>query len=103
MLTLPVAVVTAVNVKGRLMPVDAPLTPMVPVYCASGRLDGGFSSSVMVEDAPGASDGMVEGDASDMYDVLGRLTCRFPLGAPPVLTSVNETSDCAPTTIPVFR
>ncbi len=81
----------AVKVKGTLIPVCEPLMPIVPVYSSSGRLAGGVSSSVTVVDAPGASEGIVAGDASVMYDVLGRLTWRAPLGAPPLLTTVNET------------
>ena len=60
------ALVMAVKVKGTLMPTWLLLTAIVPVYSSSGRFDGGLSSTVTVVDAPGASDGIVAGDASDM-------------------------------------
>ena len=65
---------------------------IVPVYSSSGRFDGGVSSTVTVVDAPGASEGIVAGDASVMYDVVGQSRPgASPLGAPPLLTTVNET------------
>ena len=66
--------VIAVNVNGTLIPVPAPLMPIDPVYSSSGRFDGGVSSTVTVVEAPGANDGIVAGEVSVMYDVLGKLT-----------------------------
>src|ERR1700722_19011178 len=93
----------AVKVKGTLMPVCVLLTAMVPVYSSNGRFEGGLNCTVTVDDAPGASDGTIAGEASDMYDVAGTRTWRSPLGSPPLLTTVKERSDCVPTTIPEFR
>ena len=55
----------AVNVNGMLTPVCPLLTAIVPVYCSNGKFAGGLSASVTVDDAPGASDGMVAADTSD--------------------------------------
>ena len=59
----------AVKVNGTLIDVPTPPTAIVPVYSSSGRFDGGVSSTVTVVDAPGASEGIVAGDAKVMYDV----------------------------------
>ena len=90
----------AVNVKGTAIPTFDPPMPIVPVYCSSGRLAAGLSSMETVVEAPGASEGIVAGDASERYDAPGRLTWRAPLAAPPRLVTVNVTMVWVPTSMP---
>src|ERR1035437_6942980 len=91
------------KLNGRDRPALALLTAIVPVYSSKVRFAAGFKASVTVLDAPGASEGRVADEARVMYGVLGRLTVRSPLAAPPLLVTVKDTSVWVPTSIPVVR
>ena len=56
----------ALIVKGTGIPTCELLTAIVPVYWPSVKVAAGVSSTVTVEDCPGASEGIVAGVASDM-------------------------------------
>ena len=63
----------------------------------------GVSNNVTVFDCPGASEGRGFTDARLSHEAGGTLTTSGPVGAPPVLTTVNGTMVCPPTSMEVLN